>query len=450
MTKLNTQYEDMLRSILSSGSKKSDRTGTGTTSIFGYQTRFDLSKEFPLITTKKVFVRGAAEELFWFLRGSINSRELEDIGVNIWKDWADENGELGPVYGYVWRYAPTHSYNDMVQVPIKSDELDDFVDDYDGEREFFGVGYSDGAEGVVPMRVFEVWKQMLAYCYDESHPLYSEYGGKGVTVSPAWHSLARFASTLHMLPLYPLWKETPENFTLNYNYYGASKFSPNASIFLPFEVELDVVQDEEAVVFNDVVYASEHKARWILNGERAYGEDEGAYEFTTAVADEGMLWRPRVYVDQVETLMQDIKTNPDSRRLIISAWNPALTERQALPPCHTLFQFYVVDGKLSCQLYQRSMDAFLGCPFNYVGYSLFLHMLAQQTGLEVGEFIHSIGDAHIYDNHTEQIEEQLSRDVRPLPTIKLKKADSLYDYKFEDIEVIGYDPHPPIKAPVAV
>lgn len=266
-TIINTAYEDALQLILDKGAHKEDRTGTGTTSIFGHQMRFDLSEGFPLITTKKVFMRGLAEELFWFLRGSTNSHELEKINVNIWKEWAAEDGSLGPVYGEQW----------------------------------------------------VSWKK-----YD---------GG---------------------------------------------------------------------------------------------------------------------VINQIDWVINEIKTNPDSRRLIVSAWNVADLDKMALMPCHAFFQFYVNDGKLSCQLYQRSADMFLGVPFNIASYALLVHMIAQQTGLEVGDFVHTLGDAHIYDNHQEQVALQLSREAKPFPTLKLRKADSIYDYTFEDIELIGYDPHPTIKAPVAI
>lgn len=262
------QYHQLLQHILDKGIKKGDRTGTGTISVFGYQMRFDLSDGFPLVTTKKCHTRSIFHELLWFLAGETNIQYLKDNKVSIWNEWADENGDLGPVYGYQWRHWPD---------------------------------------------------------------------GKG-------------------------------------------------------------------------------------------GE-----------------------IDQIKNLIHQIKNNPNSRRLIVSAWNIADVDQMALPPCHLLFQFYVADGKLSCQLYQRSADVFLGVPFNIASYALFLAMVAQVCDLQPGEFIHTFGDAHLYNNHLDQARLQLSRDYRPLPRLKLNpNIKDIFSFKYEDIELLGYDPHPPIKAAVSV
>ncbi len=266
-TEIVTPYEDLLRDVLENGTPKSDRTGTGTRSVFGRQLRFDISESFPLITTKRVHWRSIAYELLWFLRGDSNVKWLQDNGVTIWDEWADEDGDLGPVYGVQWRSWPAP------------------------------------------------------------------------------------------------------------------------------------------------------------NGET---------------------------IDQLSDIVEQIKSNPDSRRLIVSAWNVADIPNMALAPCHAFFQFYVADGKLSCQLYQRSADLFLGVPFNIASYALLTVMVAQQTGLEPGEFIWTGGDVHIYDNHIEQVKEQLSREPYPYPQLEVKKAASLYDYEYDDFEVKNYQHHPTIKAPVAV
>ncbi|HEV7974631.1 thymidylate synthase [Amycolatopsis sp.] len=264
---VDRQYEDLLRHVLENGTPKSDRTGTGTRSVFGHQLRFPLDQAFPLVTTKRVHFRSVALELLWFLRGDGNARWLQERGVKIWDEWADESGDLGPVYGVQWRSWPTP----------------------DGQ-----------------------------------------------------------------------------------------------------------------------------------------------------------------HIDQIEQVLETLSADPDSRRMIVSAWNVAELDKMALAPCHAMFQFYVADGRLSCQLYQRSADLFLGVPFNIASYALLTHMVAQQVGLKVGDFIWTGGDCHIYDNHVEQVTEQLSREVLPFPQIKLDAAKSLYDYEFEQFELVDYRHHPAIKAPVAV
>ena len=262
------QYHDLLQHILDNGTKKEDRTGTGTLSVFGYQSRYDLSKGFPCLTTKKLHLRSIIVELLWFLQGDTNIKYLKDNKVSIWDEWADEKGDLGPVYGHQWR---------------------------------------------------------------------------------SWPS----------------------------NYVGT--------------------------------------------------------------------------IDQITKLVDQLKNNPDSRRLIVSAWNVADVDNMALPPCHTMFQFYVADGKLSCQLYQRSADVFLGVPFNIASYALLTMMLAQVVGLEAGEFIHTLGDAHLYSNHLDQAKLQLTRDCRPLPTMKINPdVKDIFSFQLEDFELTNYDPHPHIKAAVAV
>ena len=262
------QYHELMKHVLEHGAKKTDRTGTGTMSVFGYQMRFDLQEGFPLLTTKKVHTKSIIHELLWFLKGDTNIKYLKDNGVSIWDEWADNNGNLGPVYGYQWRNWPT----------------------------------PDGK-----------------------------------------------------------------------------------------------------------------------------------------------------HIDQITQVIDMIQKNPDSRRLIVSAWNVADINQMKLPPCHAFFQFYVADGKLSCQLYQRSADIFLGVPFNIASYALLTYMVAQVCDLKVGDFVHTLGDAHLYANHIEQAQLQLTRDFRPLPKLEMnKEIKSIFDFKYEDFKILNYDPHPHIKADVAV
>ena len=262
------QYHDLMKEVLAKGVQKSDRTGTGTVSVFGHQMRFNLADGFPMVTTKKLHLKSIIFELLWFLKGSTNNNWLKERGVSIWNEWAAPDGDLGPIYGYQWRSWP----------------------------------------------------------------------------------------------------------------------APNGQ-----------------------------------------------------------------HIDQISEVVETIKKNPDSRRIIVSAWNVADIPRMALAPCHAFFQFYVADGKLSCQLYQRSADIFLGVPFNIASYALLTHMMAQQCNLEVGDFVWTGGDCHLYSNHLEQVELQLSRDFFPLPKLNiLRKPDSIFDYEFEDFEIVGYESHPHIKAPVAI
>jgi len=262
------QYHDLMKEVLAKGVKKSDRTGTGTISVFGHQMRFNLAEGFPMVTTKKLHLKSIIYELLWFLKGSTDNNWLKERGVSIWNEWAAPDGDLGPIYGYQWRSWP----------------------------------------------------------------------------------------------------------------------APNGQ-----------------------------------------------------------------HIDQITEVIETIKKNPDSRRIIVSAWNVADIPRMALAPCHAFFQFYVADGKLSCQLYQRSADIFLGVPFNIASYALLTHMVAQQCNLEVGDFIWTGGDCHLYSNHLEQVDLQLSREFFPLPKLNiLRKPASIFDYEFEDFEIIGYESHPHIKAPVAI
>ena len=262
------QYHDLMKEVLAKGVNKSDRTGTGTISVFGHQMRFNLAEGFPMVTTKKLHLKSIIYELLWFLKGSTDNNWLKERGVSLWNEWAAPDGDLGPIYGYQWRSWP----------------------------------------------------------------------------------------------------------------------APNGQ-----------------------------------------------------------------HIDQITEVLETIKKNPDSRRIIVSAWNVADIPRMALAPCHAFFQFYVADGKLSCQLYQRSADIFLGVPFNIASYALLTHMMAQQCNLEVGDFIWTGGDCHLYSNHLEQVDLQLSRDFFPLPKLNiLRKPASIFDYEFEDFEIVGYESHPHIKAPVAV
>jgi thymidylate synthase len=327
------QYHDLLRRILDEGVRKHDRTGTGTLSVFGHQMRFDLSQGFPLVTTKKLHLKSIVHELLWFLKGDTNVGFLQEHGVRIWDEWADEKGDLGPVYGKQWRSWP------ITNAPA-------------------GARFGEGA------RVRK-------------------------TKGSSWNGRVVGFYKTDLTPI---------------GYAVESEREPGSVQIYP-ETALELVE--------------------------ACG-------------------RPHT-IDQISDVIAEINRNPDSRRLIVSAWNPADLDRMALAPCHCLFQFYVAEGRLSCQLYQRSADAFLGVPFNIGSYALLTQMMAQATGLQPGDFVHTFGDAHLYLNHLEQARLQLSRDPRALPQLRLNPSvRSLFDVSFDDIAIEGYEPHPAIRAPVAV
>jgi thymidylate synthase len=320
MSQNEAAYLDLLQHILKNGTRKSDRTGTGTVSVFGYQMRFDLNEGFPLITTKRVPFQLIASELLWFIKGDTNIKYLLQHNNNIWNEWAFKK----------WIESLEYTGPDMTNFGLRAQQ-----------DEAFGALYREQME--------------------------------------------RFKERIL----------TDEAFAQTYGELGN-------------------------------VYGKQWR-RW----ETSRGET----------------------MDQLRNVIAEIKKNPDSRRLIVSSWSPedATPERSALPPCHTLFQFYVADQKLSCQLYQRSGDTFLGVPFNIASYALLTHMIAHECGLDVGEFVHTLGDAHIYMNHIEQIETQLTREPRALPVLKLNdEVPSVFDFELTDITLIGYQPHPTIKAPVAV
>lgn len=318
MTTSEQAYLDLCRYVLENGTKKEDRTGTGTVSVFGYQMRFDLQKGFPLLTTKKVPFRLIASELLWFLKGDTNIRYLLEHNNNIWNEWAFKN----------WVESDAYDGPDMTDFGRRSLQDDNFRKTYETQMEQF--------------------KQLIL---------------------------------------------TDDAFSERFGHLGD-------------------------------VYGKQWR-----NWKTSQGKS----------------------IDQLQDIIETIKKNPDSRRLIVSAWNPEDVPSMALPPCHTMFQFYVADNKLSCQLYQRSGDIFLGIPFNIASYSLLTHLIAKECGLEVGEFIHTIGDAHLYTNHLEQVKTQLDRTPKPLPALQIKDSfSSVFDASMDDLEIIGYEPHPAIKAPVAV
>lgn len=466
-----TAYEELLAHVLDNGTRKQDRTGTGTRSVFGHQMRFDLAEGFPLITTKRMFTRGMIEELLWFIRGETNEHVLRDKNVHFWKAWARKDGELGPIYGKQFRHVSTF-------LPVKPAiyEPSDTTATFPplvrhtknlNERTVYGVGYYGDYDKQDPHHLWlaEIWRQMIRRCYDETCRAYPGYGRVGVHVSEEWQCYANFQQDVKQVPNWVMKLEYPDEFSLDKdtklasNRYSretcmwASNFvqDANKSNTRPFTATSPLGKIVECPSIGRLAREEGMSASAIhrcLNGQ--LHKHHGWTNFTYMEAPEGMVIRYNE-VDQVKTLIASLKHDPDSRRHMISLWNPAEVDFAELPPCHgSVIQFYVADGKLSAHMYQRSADLFLGVPVNIASYALLTHMVAQQTGYEPGEFVWTGGDCHIYDNHVEQVQTQLGRDPYPFPTLKLDAAPSIFDYTPDHITVNNYQHHPTITAPVAV
>lgn len=462
------QYLELVDKILTNGVKKQDRTGTGTLSIFGHQMRFDLSEGFPLLTTKKLHTRSIFEELFWFLAGDTSNRSLNKLNVNIWNEWADNNGDLGKIYSAQWRYSLSSS-NKPIKIKVDNCYIHHKVV-VDTEFKVDNVTSNQ--------HIYKLWYNIINSCHNTNHSGYLISNNR-VRVSSDWHNYDNFLNDISKVKGYAHWIKEPRKYVLCPRYLGYYTYGKDTSIFVPKHIASMLKQNEYTVYeFDsklydnavDVFYAVKDKYGININmkhintiaeyndlskiARSLLSEDErklvGHIKNVTAGKD--YIYRPLVWIDQIEELINQIKTNKDSRRLIVSAWNVDEIEDMALPPCHTMFQFYVDDkNRLSCQLYQRSGDVFLGVPFNIASYSLLTCMIAQVCGLEVGEFVHTIGDAHIYLNHIEQCKLQLSREVKELPKLILNKdVTSIYDFTIGDVSIVGYNPHPHIKGEVSV
>ena len=306
---------------------------------------------------------------------------------------------------------------------------------------------------------YTLWRNMIIRCYDRAHPSFGYYGGRGVTVSQEWKCFANFVRDLGQVPLYQSWRSNPSVYCLDKDYYGANQYGKSTCIFLDRRYNRDLARFEGAFIYRDKLYVSpqecavEHgldrrRISDVLNGRR---QIPGYEDLRWATPRPGYLFRKRRVIDQISQVIEQIQTTPNSRRLIVSAWNVGELDRMVLQPCHSHFQFYVANGKLSCQLYQRSADIFLGVPFNIASYSLLTMMIAQVCGLRAGEFIHTLGDAHLYSNHLEQAKLQLTREPYPPPRMKLNPAvESIFDFDYQDFELCDYQAHPHIKAEVAV
>lgn len=406
-TTILTPYEDLLQEILETGNHKEDRTGTGTLSLFGKQLRYDLSDSFPLITTKKVAWKSLVGELLWFIKGDTNNNSLLENNIRIWDAWRRPILSTHRQENTVKKLEEQQLVKDSKPLSIESQlELD-----------------------AIDKELYLVWQQIIKDI---------ELQENNLTMSSEWLDASVFLQEVKEIPQY--WyreHDTTDSIVLYPNYYGNNHYSKETTIW----EHKDIVKEYE---HNDANYDCE---RLLLRKEIIRDGDLGRIY--------GSQWRSwgspnGGTVDQLAEVIKQIKETPDSRRMIVSAWNVSMLDDMALPPCHLLFQFYVADGKLSCQLYQRSADMFLGVPFNIASYSLLTHMVAQQVGLDVGEFIWTGGDCHIYTDHIDQVKEQLSRQPREYPQLDLTHRDSIDDYVFEDCKVVGYDPHPIIRGKVSI
>lgn len=403
---INNSYEMLLKDVLENGVYKEDRTKTGTYSLFGKQVEYDLSDSFPLITTKKVNFNSVVGELLWFLRGETNIDYLKENNINIWNEWADEYGFLGTIYGSQWRkwYSPS---DEDIDVPIYKGDIITLTGNSD--TPISNEDYN------APEKVKKLWNELL----------------ENKKMCLQWYDFERFYKEIRNCKGFEQWYRDSEYFVLCPQYFATDFICKDTSIFLPYWYKKELLEQ-------------------ILVKEN----EEYLFDNNTSLANTGeeIVTRKKFFFDQIEEIVNTVKNNPDSRRIILNAWNVAEIDNMALPPCHTMFQLYVSEGKLSGQLYQRSADLFLGVPFNIASYSLLIHMIARLTGLEVGKFVWTGGDCHIYSNHVEQVKEQLSRELKDFPTIEFSNDSStpIDEYEINDIKIINYEPHPFIKGEVAV
>lgn len=440
------QYLDLVANVLTNGHVRGDRTGTGTRSIFGTQSRYDLTKGFPLCTTKKVNFKPIVEELLWFLRGETNINTLD---AKIWNEWAREDGELGPIYGFNWRNWGGRP-SAIIQPNANPGESN--------LKTYLGVadGKSKGSHVLG-----KTWEGMIARCYDKNSIGYRLYGAKGVHVCDRWLEFRHFAVDSVELPGWSRERWLAGNLTLDKDEYGDGfKYSPSSCRW--------VTPSENSMFKSRNTYTVKRTS----DGEEFTFRNASQFCKEQEIDDRNFsdLWTGTknaktrcgfslVSVDSVDTGVDQIKqaidliqNNPESRRIIISSWNPTVVPYMALPPCHITAQFYVRDGHyLDCHMYQRSADLALGVPFNIASYALLTTIIARETGLEPGEFVHTIGDCHIYLNHVEGMEEQLKRHPQELPALSIKNSTKDFDeLKFEDFTLDNYFPHEPIKFAISV
>lgn len=456
-------YLDLLRDILNRGEEHEDRTGVNTLSLFGYQWRHHLPDGFPLLTTKRLPFRWIAEELFWFLSGSTDVRKLQEKGVDIWDDWKDEGGELGPIYGKQWR---EWEYLEPVDPRLfKSPPIPE------SKEVVLGLGINGALRnlGGIYEKLYPIWVDMLHRCYDNTHKNWGDYGGKGVHVHKRWFDFGNFVEDCQKLPNWRLKLDDWESYSLDKDYYCSNRYGPETC---GWSTRREQALNTERIpafiahppqgdpfIHRDVprlCYAYGLDRSMVYRCLRGEVESYKGWRFEPFESPDGHTLRVRI-IDQIQELVWGLKNNPDSRRHIVSAWNPFDVPAMALPPCHTLFQCKVHPKKgdgprgLSLHLYARSSDSFLGLPFNIASYALLLSLLAKTCGYTPQDLIISFGDLHLYSNHLTQAQTQLQRIPRTLPKLTiLQQREHLWDYVWEDLLLENYHPDTAIPAPVAV
>jgi len=419
------QYLELLKDVLDNGTKKTDRTGTGTLSVFGRQLRFNLKDGFPLITTKKLNIKSISSELLWFIEGSTNERRLAEIRYGDKR----ENLENKKTIWSEWKRP--YTLRDYVKLKSKSN------------NEYIPLKHICVLKNInindIDLYLYNIWLKLIDTCYEKKD--------NNNFICEEWQIPENFIKDVKKLPHWEYAIEcinSDDEFILSKDYYNSDIYSPETCVWLPkYEHELyNNCKVEDSILNRDLVCYPKGIATDLIRMKLIEKGDLGDIY--------GSRWRNWNGIDQLSKLIYDIKNNPDSRRLILSAWDPTILDQISLPACHSFVQFYVNNGELSCCLYQRSGDVLLGVPYNIASYSLLTHMIAQQCELEVGEFVWTGGDVHLYSNHLEQAKLQLTRIPYDLPALNLKKVNSIFDYKIDDISIDNYKSHPHIKAPVAI
>ena len=468
VNKEEQQYLDVLQELISA-SQKDDRTGTGTNALFCRSMRFDLSKSFPLLTTKKVFWKGVVAELLWFLSGSQDERDLCKLTygtdstdkTTIWtpncldrakSDSNRFNGRnMGNMYNVAWRFLPCspHGYKIIERKTFE----DDYVETGVGklfEPTVAGYGYLGGLyeKNDTSKKLYRIWMDMIKRVHNPTGTLKSYHN---VKICKRWYNFSNFLTDCYSLPGFQEFVDSGYKYQLDKDYFGSNVYSPKTCLFIDDKLNRTLNGGGHGfkvyLYDNQVFYAKHNLAKY----KKISRHSPKILDGVTVLEDtDTHVVRPIIFIDQIQNMIDLIKNDPNSRRIIVDAWNPRVTGNAVLGVCHPLFQVVILNGKLNLVFMMRSSDFFLGAPFNIASYALLAHLLAIHTGYEVGELVYEGHDVHLYSNHLEQAKLQLSREAFEFPQIKINKRDSIFDYQLSDFEIVGYKSHPGIKAPIAV